>query len=46
MITDEVERGNVQIEYCPTDSMRGDYMSKGLQGMKFRDFRRTIMGQV
>ena len=44
MITDQVEKGNVKIEYCPTDDMTGDYMSKGLQGVKFNKFRAEIMG--
>jgi len=39
MINNDVERGNVQIRYCPTDKMVGDYMSKALQGMKFNKFR-------
>ena len=28
-ITDQIEWGNVEIKYCPTDEMTGDYMSKG-----------------
>ena len=36
-ITDQIERGNVEIKYCPTDEMTGDYMSKGLQGFKFKN---------
>ena len=44
MITDEVDRGNVSIRYCPTDNMIGNYMSKGLQGVKFSKFRKDIMG--
>ena len=43
-ITEQIERGNVEIRYCPTDDMIGDYMSKGLQGLKFRKFRKLIMG--
>jgi hypothetical protein len=43
-MTDQVEKGNVQIEYCPTDLMIGDFMTKPLQGQKFRDFRDDIMG--
>ena len=46
MITDQGHRGNVQIEYCPTDYMLGDYMTKGLQGVKFSTFRRQIMGMI
>ena len=42
-ITDQVEKGNVSVEYCPTDDMEGDYMTKPLQGAKFDKFRRSIM---
>ena len=42
-ITDQIQKGNVQVEYCPTDEMTGDYMSKPLQGSKFVKFRRLIM---
>ncbi|CAJ1959786.1 unnamed protein product [Cylindrotheca closterium] len=38
-ITDQVEKGNVKIEYCPTDNMIADFMTKPLQGEKFRKFR-------
>jgi hypothetical protein len=43
-ITDQVEQGNVEIQYCPTDEMVGDFMTKPLQGEKFRKFRRIILG--
>ena len=42
-ITDNVQKGNVTIEYCPTDEMEGDYMSKALQGFKNAKFRSSIM---
>ena len=42
-ITDQIERGNVRIEYCLTDEMTSDYLSKGLQGMKFTKFQGQIM---
>ena len=44
-LTDQVEQGNVSVEYCPTDKMLGDCMSKPLQGAKFREFRKAIMGE-
>ena len=44
-MTDQVKKGNVTIEYCPTDKMWGDYMSKPLQGQKFLDFRSLIQGE-
>ena len=42
-MTDQIEKGNVEIEYCPTDKMVGDYLSKPLQGSKFRKFRTSIL---
>ena len=44
-ITDQVEKGNAQIEYCGTDDMVGDFFTKPLQGEKFRKFRDSIMGR-
>ena len=43
-LTDQVEKGNMSIEYCPTDMMWADYMTKPLQGVKFRKFRDDILG--
>ncbi|CAJ1962196.1 unnamed protein product [Cylindrotheca closterium] len=40
----QVEKGNVKIEYCPTDNMIADFMTKPLQGEKFRKFRDLILG--
>ena len=42
-VTDQVQRGNVQIKYCPTDKMEGDCLSKPLQGSKFSEHRLLIM---
>ena len=43
-IKDQIDRGNVSIDYCHTDKMTSDCMSEGLQGLKFRKFRHRIMG--
>ena len=43
-LTDQVEKGNLSIEYCPTGDMIGDYMSKPVQGKLFKKFRDLIMG--
>jgi hypothetical protein len=43
-IADQVEKGNVEIQYCSTDDMTADYMTKPLQGKKFMKFRNEIMG--
>ena len=37
------KKGLIQIEYCPTDDMIGDYMTKPLHGGKFKIFRSKIM---
>ena len=42
-LTDQVKNGNINIEYCPTDDMLGDFMSKPQQGKKFREFRKQIL---
>ena len=43
-LTDQVKRGNLSIEYCPTEEMLGNFHSKPLQGEKFRRFSTKIMG--
>ncbi len=42
-VTDLVGRKEVTIEYCPTDEMIADYMTKPLVGSKFKLFRDLIM---
>ena len=43
-ITDQVEKGNVSIEYCPTGEMLADFMTKPLQGRLFEKFKKSLMG--
>jgi hypothetical protein len=43
-MTDQIEKGNVIVEYCPTGEMVADYFSKPLQGQLFKKFHRAIMG--
>ena len=45
-IADQVAKGNVQVEYCPTDEMWGDFMTKPLQGKKFIYFHNLILGYI
>ena len=44
-LTDQIERDNVTVEYCSTDEMIADFMTKPLQGSKFREFRKAILGE-
>ena len=46
LITNQVEKGTVQIKYCHTDNMISDYMSKGLKGVKFEKFGDFTMGKT
>ena len=43
-IKDCWDRGELKIEYLPTDVMAGDFMTKPLQREKFRKFRKLILG--
>jgi len=43
-IADQVEKGRLTVEYCPTGSMVADFFSKPLQGQLFRKMKRIIMG--
>jgi len=42
-VTDQINKGNIEIVYCPTDRLEADYMTKPLQGIKFKRFRRSIL---
>jgi hypothetical protein len=45
-VTDLSQRGEETIEYCPTDAMLADYMSKPLVGSKFLHFQKMIVGII
>ena len=44
-VSDQVSKSRLMVEYCPTDEMTGDYMTKPLQGEKFFKFRAQILGE-
>ena len=43
-IKDRIDDGEIEVVYCPTDEMIGDFFTKPLQGGKFIKFRSLIMG--
>ena len=43
-ITDQIEKGNISVEYCPTGEMVADFMTKPLQGTLFLKYKKLIMG--
>ena len=43
-VTDQISKGNLEVEYCPTGDMIGDFMTKPLQGKLFEKKRKLIMG--
>jgi hypothetical protein len=42
-VKDQKEKGNLSIQYCPTDHMIGDFMTKPLHSKKSAMFRQAIM---
>jgi hypothetical protein len=45
-VTDRVKKNEVSVEWCPTEDMIADFMTKPTQGALFRKFRDQIMGVV
>ena len=43
-LTDQIEKGNLKVECCPTTQMWGDYMTKPLQGSLGTNMRKKLMG--
>ena len=43
-VTDLVRQGVVSIDYCPTQDMVADVMTKPLQGSQFQKFRNAVLG--
>ena len=43
-IQDRIQKGEMDVKYCPTDDMIADFFTKPLQGAKFIKFRNMIMG--
>ena len=42
-VTDNIKRNKLSVEYCPTDTMLGDYYTKPTQGRKYKWQREKIM---
>ena len=45
-VTDQINKKELSVEWCPTEDMTGDYYTKPLQGAAFHRFRDNIMGKV
>ena len=43
-MVDRLKKEEVEIEYCPTGLMLGDFFTKPLQGSLFRKMRDVVMG--
>ena len=43
-LTDQIKKGNLEVEYCPTADMVADFWTKPLQGRQFQKLKRPIMG--
>ena len=45
-VKDRVTGNNIKIQYCPTEKMIADFLTKPLQGEIFRKFCAVLMGHV
>ena len=45
-LTDQKKKGNIQIEYCPTGEMLGDFVTKPKQGADFQRLKDAIRGSA
>ena len=45
-LTDQIQKGNLTVEYCPTTKMIAEFMSKPLQGKFFHKFKEMIMDHM
>jgi hypothetical protein len=42
-LKDRIDKGEVRVEYCPTESMIADILTKPMQGSKFRAMRGMLL---
>jgi hypothetical protein len=45
-VKDRIKSGEIEIEFCPTEDMVGDFFTKPLQGKRFLNLRKIIMGEA
>ena len=43
-VKDRIEKGEIDLRYCPTEKMLADYFTKALQGAAFMRFWYVVMG--
>ena len=44
-VKDLMDKGEVEMEYCPTQEMLTDFFTKPLQGNLFQKLKKVILGQ-
>ena len=45
-VMDRIKKGELEVGWCPTEEMVGDFATKPVQGALFRKFRDLIMGVI
>ncbi len=45
-ITNQISKGEVHVDWCPTKDTVADFLTKPLQGASFKRFRDLIMGEL
>ena len=43
-VKDVIDAGRLNVLHSPTEEMIGDFMTKPLQGSKFKEFRVSLLG--
>ena len=43
-LADQIEKGTLNVEYCPTEEMAADVWTKPKQGKDFKKLKKMIMG--
>ena len=45
-LKDKIQKGEIKVEYCPTEEMVADFLTKPLQGALFNKMKDVIMGRI
>lgn len=45
-LKDKIQSGDIKVEYCPTEAMLADFLTKPLQGALFNKMKDAIMGRI
>jgi hypothetical protein len=44
-LKDRIKSGEIEVVFCPSEEMIADFFTKPIQGRRFMDLRKLIMGE-